>query len=147
LRRCAGTSPRTSCAGFPSGACSPNFLTGREGSPEAATATSTWAILPSAFFRSSATDLRSLLPLDWDAILQTVRKTGKALIVHEAARTGGVGGEVAALIAEEAFESLDSPVMRPASKDTPVPHSPILEVAFQPQTGDIADAMRRLAAY
>jgi 2-oxoisovalerate dehydrogenase E1 component beta subunit len=92
-------------------------------------------------------DLRSLLPLDRDAILQTVRKTGKALIVHEAVRTGGVGGEVAALIAEEAFESLDGPVMRLASKDTPVPHSPVLEASFQPQTGDIADAMRRLAAY
>jgi len=92
-------------------------------------------------------DLRSLAPLDRDAILASVRKTGKVLIVHEATRTGGVGGEVAALIAEEAFESLDGPVMRLASEDTPVPHNPILEAAFQPSTDEIADAIRRLAAY
>jgi 2-oxoisovalerate dehydrogenase E1 component beta subunit len=76
-----------------------------------------------------------------------VRKTGKALIVHEATRTGGVGAEVAAVIAEEAFDSLDGPVVRLASKDTPVPHSPVLEAAFQPQVDEIADAIRRLAAY
>lgn len=92
-------------------------------------------------------DLRSLLPLDRDAILASVRKTGKVLIVHEATRTGGVGAEVAALVAEEAFESLDGPVMRLASEDTPVPHSPVLEAAFQPQVGEIADAIRTLAAY
>ncbi len=92
-------------------------------------------------------DLRSLAPLDRDAILASVRKTGKVLIVHEATRTGGVGAEVAALIGEEAFESLDGPVMRLASEDTPVPHNPILEAAFQPSTDEIADAIRRLAAY
>ncbi len=92
-------------------------------------------------------DLRSLLPLDRDAILGTVRKTGKALIVHEATRTAGVGAEVAALIAEEAFESLDGPVVRLASEDTPVPHSPVLEAAFQPQVEEIAGAIRALAAY
>jgi 2-oxoisovalerate dehydrogenase E1 component beta subunit len=92
-------------------------------------------------------DLRSLAPLDRDAILGSVRKTGKALIVHEATRIGGVGAEVAALIAEEAFESLDAPVMRLASKDTPVPHSPVLEAAFQPTEAEIAGAIRRLAGY
>ncbi len=92
-------------------------------------------------------DLRTLAPLDREAILASVRKTGKALVVHEATRTGGVGAEVAALIAEEAFESLDGPVMRLASEDTPVPHSPILEAAFQPSIDEIADAIRRLAAY
>lgn len=92
-------------------------------------------------------DLRSLAPLDRDAILASVRKTGKALVVHEAARTAGVGAEVAALIAEEAFESLDGPVMRLASEDTPVPHSPVLEAAFQPSVDEIAAAVRRLAAY
>jgi 2-oxoisovalerate dehydrogenase E1 component beta subunit len=92
-------------------------------------------------------DLRTLLPLDRDAVLGTVRKTGKALVVHEATRTGGVGAEVAALIAEEAFASLDGPVVRLASEDAPVPHSPVLEAAFQPQVDEIADAMRRLAAY
>ncbi len=92
-------------------------------------------------------DLRSLLPLDRKAILDSVRKTGKALIVYEATRTGGVGAEVAAVIAEEAFDSLDGPVVRLASEDTPVPHSPVLEAAFQPQVDEIADAIRRLAAY
>ncbi len=92
-------------------------------------------------------DLRTLQPLDRNAVLDSVRKTGKALIVHEATRTGGVGGEVAALIAEEAFDSLDGPVTRLASEDTPVPHNPLLEAAFQPQVGEIADAIRGLAAY
>jgi 2-oxoisovalerate dehydrogenase E1 component beta subunit len=92
-------------------------------------------------------DLRSLAPLDRDAILGSVRKTGKALIVHEATRTGGVGAEVAALVAEEAFESLDGPVMRLASEDAPVPHSPVLEAAFQPSVDEIAGAIHRLAAY
>ena len=92
-------------------------------------------------------DLRSLLPLDRDAILGSVRKTSKAMVVHEATRTGGVGAEVAALIAEEAFDALDGPVVRLASEDTPVPHSPVLEAAFQPQVSEIADAIRRLAAY
>ncbi len=92
-------------------------------------------------------DLRSLAPLDREAILASVRKTAKALVVHEAVRTGGVGGEIAALIGEEAFESLDAPVVRLASHDAPVPHSPVLEGAFQPTVDEIADAMRRLAAY
>jgi 2-oxoisovalerate dehydrogenase E1 component beta subunit len=92
-------------------------------------------------------DLRSLAPLDRETILASVRKTGKALIVHEATRTGGVGGEIAALIAEEAFEFLDGPVVRLASEDTPVPHNPILEAAFQPTVEEIAAAIQRLAAY
>jgi 2-oxoisovalerate dehydrogenase E1 component beta subunit len=92
-------------------------------------------------------DLRSLLPLDRDAILESVRKTGKALIVHEATRTGGVGAEVAALIGEEAFDSLDGPVTRVASRDAPVPHSPVLEAVFQPQVSDVTAAIRRLVAY
>ncbi|HKX18567.1 MAG TPA: alpha-ketoacid dehydrogenase subunit beta [bacterium] len=92
-------------------------------------------------------DLRTLAPLDREAILGSVRKTGKALIVHEASRTGGVGGEIAALIAEEAFDSLDGPVTRLAGEDAPVPHNPGLEAAFQPTVQEIADAIRRLAAY
>ncbi len=96
---------------------------------------------------SEVVDLRSLQPLDREAILASVRKTGKALVVHEATRTGGIGGEVAALIAEDAFDSLDGPVVRLASEDTPVPHSPVLEAAFQPQVDEIAGAIRRLAAY
>ncbi len=97
--------------------------------------------------RPEVVDLRSLAPLDRETILASVRRTGKALVVHEATRTGGVGGEVAAIIAEEAFESLDGPVMRLASEDTPVPHNPILEAAFQPTIEEIASAIRRLAAY
>ena len=92
-------------------------------------------------------DLRTLAPLDREAVLGSVRKTGKALVVHEATRTGGVGGEIASLIAEEAFDSLDGPVVRLASEDAPVPHNPGLEAAFQPTVGEIAGAIRRLAAY
>ena len=92
-------------------------------------------------------DLRTLAPLDRAAILGSVRKTGKALIVHEASRTGGIGGEIAALIAEEAFDSLDGPVVRVASEDAPVPHNTGLEAEFQPTVSEIADAIRRLAAY
>lgn len=92
-------------------------------------------------------DLRSLAPLDRQAILGSVRKTGKALVVHEAVRTAGVGAEVASLIAEEAFDALDGPVVRLASEDAPVPHSPVLEAAFQPSVNEIASAIRALAAY
>ncbi|HLW47466.1 MAG TPA: alpha-ketoacid dehydrogenase subunit beta [bacterium] len=92
-------------------------------------------------------DLRTLAPLDRDAVLGSVRKTGKALIVHEASRTCGIGGEIAAMIAEEAFDSLDGPVVRLASEDAPVPHNTGLEAAFQPTVAEIAVAIRRLAAY
>jgi pyruvate/2-oxoglutarate/acetoin dehydrogenase E1 component len=92
-------------------------------------------------------DLRTLAPLDRDAILQTVKKTNKILILHEAARTGGIGGEIAATIAEEAFEWLDAPVVRLAAIDTPVPYSPPLEEYHLPQIKDVLAAARKLAAY
>jgi 2-oxoisovalerate dehydrogenase E1 component beta subunit len=92
-------------------------------------------------------DLRTLAPLDKEAILASVRKTSKALVLHEASRTGGIGGELAAIIAEEAFEWLDAPVVRVASLDTPVPYSPPLEEYYLPQTTDVVDAARKLAAY
>ena len=92
-------------------------------------------------------DLRSLLPFDEELILESVRKTSKALIVHEATLTGGVGGEFAARIAEKAFEYLDAPVTRVASLDTPVPYSPPLEDFFLPDARIIANAIRKLAAY
>jgi len=92
-------------------------------------------------------DLRTLAPLDRDAILQTVKKTNKVMVLHEASRTGGIGGEIAATIAEEAFEWLDAPVVRVASIDTPVPYSPPLEEYYLPQTKDVLDAARKLAAY
>ncbi|MEE9218800.1 MAG: alpha-ketoacid dehydrogenase subunit beta [Acidobacteriota bacterium] len=92
-------------------------------------------------------DLRSLLPFDKQAILDSVLKTGKALIVHEDTTTGGVGAEFAAIIAEEAFENLDGPVRRVASIDTPVPYSPPLEEFFMPNVDKVLTAMRDLAAY
>ncbi len=92
-------------------------------------------------------DLRSLLPFDEELILASVRKTSRALIVHEATLTGGVGAEFAARIAEKAFEYLDAPVTRVASLDTPVPHSPPLEGFFMPDTPIITNAARKLAAY
>jgi 2-oxoisovalerate dehydrogenase E1 component beta subunit len=92
-------------------------------------------------------DLRTLAPLDKEAILSSVRKTSRALILHEASLTGGIGGEIAAIISEGAFEWLDAPVLRLASLDTPVPYSPPLEDYYLPQVKDVLDAARRLAAY
>jgi 2-oxoisovalerate dehydrogenase E1 component beta subunit len=92
-------------------------------------------------------DLRSLAPLDREAVLATVAKTSRALLLHEATRTGGIGGELAAIIAEEAFEHLDAPVVRVASADTPVPYAPPLEAAFLPNVGKVVSAARRLVDY
>jgi 2-oxoisovalerate dehydrogenase E1 component beta subunit len=93
-------------------------------------------------------DLRTLRPLDRDAILASVKKTGKALVVHEANRFGGFGGEIAAMIAEEAFESLDGPVTRLAGPDVPgVPYQHDLEEWFMLSPAKIVDAARKLAAY
>jgi 2-oxoisovalerate dehydrogenase E1 component beta subunit len=92
-------------------------------------------------------DLRTLAPMDKGAILATAKKTSKVLILHEASRTGGIGGEIAATIAEEAFEWLDAPVVRVAATDTPVPYSPPLEEYHLPQVKDVLDAARKLAAY
>lgn len=92
-------------------------------------------------------DLRTLKPLDEAAILACARHTGKVLVVHEANRTCGVGGEVAALIAAGAFEHLDGPVGRVAAPDTPVPYSPPLEDAHRPAAASILTAARELLAY
>lgn len=92
-------------------------------------------------------DLRTLKPLDEDAILATARKTGKVLVVHSANRLVGVGAEVAALIAEHAFEWLDAPVHRLGGLDVPVPFSPPLEDAYRPDAAKIVAAARELAAY
>jgi pyruvate/2-oxoglutarate/acetoin dehydrogenase E1 component len=92
-------------------------------------------------------DLRTLAPMDKEAILATAKKTSKVLILHEASRTGGIGGEIAATICEEAFEWLDAPVVRVAATDTPVPYSPPLEEYHLPQVKDVVDAARKLAAY
>jgi pyruvate/2-oxoglutarate/acetoin dehydrogenase E1 component len=92
-------------------------------------------------------DLRTLAPLDKEAILASVKKTSRALILHEASLTGGIGGEISAIISQEAFEWLDAPVVRVASIDTPVPYSPPLEDYYLPQVKDVLDAARKLAAY
>lgn len=92
-------------------------------------------------------DLRTLKPLDTTAILEAATATGKVLVAHAANRLAGVGAEVAALIAEEAFDSLDGPVMRVGALDTPVPFSPPLEDAHRPNAAKIEAAARRLASY
>ena len=92
-------------------------------------------------------DLRSLAPLDKNAILATVKKTNRALVLHEASLTGGIGGEISAIIAEEAFEWLDAPVIRVASIDSPVPFAPQMEDYFLPSPDEIIDACRKLASY
>jgi pyruvate/2-oxoglutarate/acetoin dehydrogenase E1 component len=92
-------------------------------------------------------DLRSLVPLDREGILASVRKTSKVVVLHEATRSCGVGAEVAALIAEEAFEDLDGPVVRVTAPDSPIPFSPPLERAVLPQTDDVKEACRELLSY
>jgi 2-oxoisovalerate dehydrogenase E1 component beta subunit len=92
-------------------------------------------------------DLRTLLPLDKERILESVKKTNKVILLHEDTRTGGMAGELAAIISEEAFEYLDGPIMRITAPDTPVPYSPPLEEFFLPKTSDIVQVARQLAAY
>ncbi len=92
-------------------------------------------------------DLRTLIPWDREAVLDSVRRCSKALVLHEDTRTGGFGGEIAATIAEEAFEHLDGPVRRLAAPDSPTPFAPNLEKAYIPQVDDVARALRELAAY
>jgi 2-oxoisovalerate dehydrogenase E1 component beta subunit len=92
-------------------------------------------------------DLRTLIPWDVDAVLASVRKTSKVLVLHEDTRTGGFGAEIAATIAERAFEDLDGPVKRLAAPDSPVPFSPPLEKTFIPQVEDVATEVREIAGY
>src|SRR5919106_3163284 len=92
-------------------------------------------------------DLRSIVPWDKQAVLASAEKTSKVLVLHEDTRTAGFGAEIAATIAEEAFESLDAPIKRIAAPDTPVPFSPPLEKAFIPQVEDVAAGLRELAEY
>jgi 2-oxoisovalerate dehydrogenase E1 component beta subunit len=92
-------------------------------------------------------DLRTLLPLDREAILASVKKTNKLLVVHEDTRTGGIAGEVAAIVCEGAFEDLDGPILRVTALDTPVPYSPPLEHRFLPNAEKVVAAARELAKY
>ena len=92
-------------------------------------------------------DLRSLLPMDDEAIVATIKKTNRALVVHEDTVTGGIAGEITARINELCFEWLDAPVRRVAAHDIPLPYAPPLEDFVLPQTSDIVRAARWLAAY
>ena len=92
-------------------------------------------------------DLRTIAPLDRAAVLRVTRHCNRVLIVHEDSRTGGIGESVAAIIQEEAFDSLDAPVRIIGALDTPVPYAPPLEHAFLPSEDEIERAARRLVAY
>ena len=92
-------------------------------------------------------DLRTLVPLDEDLIFSSVRKTGKAIVVHEAQRNNGFGGEIAARIAENCFDALDAPVGRVAAKDCFPPYAPSLEAAILPSQDDVTAALRSLARW
>jgi pyruvate/2-oxoglutarate/acetoin dehydrogenase E1 component len=92
-------------------------------------------------------DLRTLLPMDTGAIVETVKKTNRVLVLHEDTRTGGIAGEITARISELAFAWLDAPVLRVTAADVPLPYAPPLEDYVLPQTADIVEAARRLAAW
>lgn len=92
-------------------------------------------------------DLRTLIPLDKETIYGSVRKTSKAIILHEDTKTGGIGAEISALLTEECFDSLDGPILRVTAPDTPVPFSTPLEDFFLPKASDVMAAARTLAAY
>jgi 2-oxoisovalerate dehydrogenase E1 component beta subunit len=92
-------------------------------------------------------DLRTIVPMDRPAIAETVRKTSKVIILHEDNKTGGVGAEVSAFIAEELFEDLDGPIMRVAAADSHIPYAPSLEAVVIPNAQDVVEAARKLSAY
>ncbi|MGE5414854.1 MAG: alpha-ketoacid dehydrogenase subunit beta [Syntrophomonadaceae bacterium] len=92
-------------------------------------------------------DLRTLFPMDEQTVLESVAKTNKAILLHEATRTGGIGAEIAAVLSERCFEYLDGPLVRVTAPDTPVPYSPPLEEAFLPNAEKVCRAARALAAY
>ncbi len=109
--------------------------------PEAVTAA---AELAASGTEVEVIDLRTVQPLDSQAVVESVRRTNRALIVHEAVTFGGIGAEIAAQIQEEAFDYLDAPVLRLGAPFAPVPFSPVLERAYVPDSGQIADGVRRL---
>jgi 2-oxoisovalerate dehydrogenase E1 component len=98
-------------------------------------------------FSVEVIDLRTLVPLDEEAVFASVRKTGKAIVVHEANLTGGFGGEIAARIADRCFADLDAPVRRVAAKDCFPPYAPSLEAAILPSQEDVTNAVRELARW
>jgi 2-oxoisovalerate dehydrogenase E1 component beta subunit len=92
-------------------------------------------------------DLRTISPLDREAIVETVRKTNKVILLHEHSLTGGLAGEITSIINEEAFDDLDGPIVRIAAQDSPVPFSPPQEEYFLPKVSDVLREARRLKAY
>jgi 2-oxoisovalerate dehydrogenase E1 component beta subunit len=105
------------------------------------------AMLAKEGIEAEVIDLRTLMPLDRETILASVKKTNKLLIVHEDTRTGGIAGEIAAVVCESAFDDLDGPIMRVTALDTPVPYSPPLEERYLPNAEKVAAAARELAKY
>ncbi|MGA2509389.1 MAG: alpha-ketoacid dehydrogenase subunit beta [Candidatus Acidiferrales bacterium] len=105
------------------------------------------ALLAKEGIEAEVIDLRTLLPLDRETILASVKKTNKLLIVHEDTRTGGIAGEIAAIVCEGAFEHLDGPIARVTALDTPVPYAPPLEDHFLPNAEKVAAKARELAKY
>jgi 2-oxoisovalerate dehydrogenase E1 component beta subunit len=92
-------------------------------------------------------DLRTLFPMDEEAVLNSVAKTNRAILLHEATRTGGIGAELAAVLSERCFEYLDAPLLRVTAPDTPVPYSPPMEEFFLPNAEKLCRAARALAGY
>jgi 2-oxoisovalerate dehydrogenase E1 component beta subunit len=105
------------------------------------------ALLANEGIELEVIDLRSLVPLDRECILDAVRRVNKVMLLHEDTRTGGMAGEISAIIAEEAFDDLDGPIVRVTAPDTPVPYAATLEDAFIPQVDDVVRAARTLHAY
>jgi 2-oxoisovalerate dehydrogenase E1 component len=104
------------------------------------------AMTLNAEYTAEILDLRTLLPLDEEAIFSAVKKTGKVIVLHEDCMTGGIGGELVALIAEHCFEFLDAPILRVASMDTPVPFAVNLEKQFLPQER-LHEAIKKLTSF
>jgi pyruvate dehydrogenase E1 component beta subunit len=90
-------------------------------------------------------DLRSLVPLDKETILESARRTGRVVVVHEAPRRGGVGGDIAAMIMEEAYDDLDGPVVRIAGRNTPIPYNLNIEKVCIPSVEDVIAGVLKLA--
>ena len=105
------------------------------------------ATLESEGIDAEVVDLRTLFPIDEETLLESVGKTSRAIVLHEATRTGGIGAEVAAVLAERCFDRLDAPVVRVTAPDTPVPFSPPLEERFLPDAEKLCRAARALVGY
>ena len=115
--------------------------------PRRSTAQEAADILAKEGIQIETIDLRTLCPLDREAITQTVKKTNKVILLHEDTKTGGLAGELAAIINEEAFDDLDGPIVRITALDTPVPFSPPLEHFFLPKVEDVVREARKLHKY